>query len=247
VVGARPGVGKTALGLSVALNAARKGYRVGFVSTEMSPSQLGQRLISLDSGIPAIAMRDASLSEMQYAALSATAMRIADLPIRIYDRPACKLSDINLQARAWRLTGGLDMLVVDYLQRLVPDEKSDSRTREVGKFASGLKTLARTLNLPVMALSQLNRGLANRADKRPNMADLRDSGEIEQEADSVWMLHRPAVYDDKADEYDAEIIIGKNRHGPCEIIRAGWEGGCMRWEGRRDYPGQQAWQEESHG
>jgi replicative DNA helicase len=131
------------------------------------------------------------------------------------------------------LTGGIDVLMVDYLQRLQAEDKSESRTREVGKLAMGLKTLARQMKIPVVVLSQLNRASSQRQDKTPTMADLRDSGEIEQEADMVWLLHRPSVYDPEKPEYEAEIIVEKNRHGPTLTILAHWDHSVMRWENRR--------------
>jgi replicative DNA helicase len=230
VVGARPATGKTAFALSVAHNAAKSGYRVGFVSAEMSRDELGQRLISLDSGVPAIGMRDGYLRQGQIGMIEESAARLGELRLKIHDNPSAKLSDIQLQARQWQLRGGVDLIIVDYIQRLTADEKSENRTREVGKFAQGLKTLASQFGVPVMVLSQLNRGVTGRADKRPAMSDLRDSGEIEQEADLVLLLHRPALYEPDLPENEAEIIIDKNRHGPSGItIRSCWESSVMRW------------------
>ena len=232
IIGARPAMGKTALGLTIACNAAHRGFKVGFISTEMSAVELGMRMVSLVSGIAAVKMRDANLLESEYKQVTETFSEINALPLRIYDRPSCRLSDIITQSRAWTLMGGLDLLIVDYLQRLQPDEKSESRTREVGKLATGLKTTARNLKIPVIALSQINRASTHRQDKRPTMADLRDSGEIEQEADTVWLLHRESEYREDAHEEDAEIIIEKNRHGPTGTVWARWQPEIMRWGNR---------------
>jgi len=229
VVGARPGMGKTAFGLSVAVNASRAGYKVGFISTEMSAVEVGMRLMSLVSGVSSTSIRDASVTPEGYQRIMNKSEDLKTLPIRVLDKPSCSVSDVMMQARAWSLAGGLDLLIVDYIQRLISDDKADNRTREVGKFASGMKTIARQLQIPVMALSQINRASTQRADKRPTMADLRDSGEIEQEADMVMLLNRPHVYDGFADPAEAEIIVEKNRHGPTAGLKAAWNGATMSW------------------
>jgi len=234
VVGARPGMGKTALALSLAVNMGKKGFKVGFVSTEMSGVEVGLRLMSLISNVPSEKLRNANLSEQDYSKLMLASGKLKDLPIRVFDRPSCTLSDIMVQARAWMLTGGVDVLMVDYLQRLQSDVKQDSRVREVGKYASGLKTVARSMKIPVIALSQINRSSTKREEKRPTMSDLRDSGEIEQEADMVWLLHRESVYDDNANKEDAEIIIDKNRHGPIAMVKTCWNPEIMRWGNNGD-------------
>jgi replicative DNA helicase len=229
VIGARPGMGKTACGLSVAVNASREGYKVGFISTEMSAVEVGMRLMSLVSGVSSTSIRDASITPAGYQQIMNKSAELRNLPIRVLDKPSCSVADVMMQARAWLLSGGLDLLIVDYLQRLVSDERGESRTREVGKFASGMKTIARQLQIPVIALSQINRASTQRADRRPTMADLRDSGEIEQEADMVMLLNRPRVYDDKADEELGEIIVEKNRHGPTSLVHSCWQGKTMCW------------------
>lgn len=229
VVGARPAQGKTAFALTCALNAAMRGYRVGIVSTEMSITEVGMRFVALVSGVANTAMRDGSLQEADFKRIMAATVTLKNLPIRIFDRPACPVSRVFVQAKGWQLQGGLDLLIVDYLGRLLPDERVENRAREIGKAAAAMKNVARQLNIPVMLLSQLNRSSMVRADKRPTMAELRDSGEIEQEADLVALLHRAHAYDANADPREAEIILDKNRHGPCEIIRCQFEAETMRW------------------
>lgn len=235
VIGARPGMGKTAVALSMSVNAARKGHKCGLISTEMSAVEVGMRLVSLVANVSATSMRDASIDPAGYSKIMMKAEELKTLPIRILDKPSCTIADIMMQARAWQLSGGIDVLFVDYIQRLSSDEKGENRTREVGKFAAGLKTIARQLQIPVVALSQINRASTQRGDKRPTMADLRDSGEIEQEADMVWLLHRPGVYEKEHDPREAEIIIEKNRHGPTALVLAEWEPSTMRWKGRENY------------
>jgi replicative DNA helicase len=156
-------------------------------------------------------------------------MHYSELPIEVFDKPACTPGDIAMQARAWQLSGGLDLLMVDYLTRLSPDDSMDSRVREVGQMIQSLKTLAKTLNVPVICLAQLSRQCEQRSDKRPLMADLRDSGEIEQEADAVMFLYRDSVYNDDANPEEAEILVEKNRHGPCGKVMASFIPEQMLW------------------
>lgn len=229
VVGARPAMGKTALGLTIALNAAMRGYRAVFVSAEMSSTELGLRLVSMVSGVPGKSLRDADLTESDFTAITAAIIAIKDLPLTIIDKPSCRVSDVAMHTRARALAGGVDLLIVDYLQRLLPDERCENRTREIGRAAAAMKSIARQNNIPVVLMSQVNRGSVARQDKRPTMADLRDSGEIEQEADSVWLLHRPIVYDTAADPETAEIVIDKNRHGPIGLVKCSYRAEIMRW------------------
>ena len=159
--------------------------------------------------------------------------KVSTLPIRIFDKPRMTVGDIAIQAKAWELSGGIDILFVDYLTRLVPDQAEKNRTREVGRMVSDLKTLARTMNIPVVCLAQLSRGVEERADKRPMPSDLRDSGEIEQEADVIMFLYRDAVYNDQADPRSGEILIEANRHGPTGVINCTFDGEFMRWSQRK--------------
>jgi replicative DNA helicase len=133
------------------------------------------------------------------------------------------------------MTGGLDMIIVDYLQKMRPDEKSETRSLAVGKISTGLKVIAKQLDIPVIALAQLNRDSAKRADKIPSQADLRDSGEIEQDADMILLLHRPSEFDDNEPQEKAMILIDKNRHGPCGTVMAEWNPSIMKWSGNSHY------------
>jgi replicative DNA helicase len=229
VIGARPAMGKTALMGSVAHYAATQGRRVGIASAEMPAVQIGLRAVSALGDIHSTKLRACDLDENEFSRLTEAASRYATLPIAIYDKPACTPADIALQARAWQLSGGLDLLMVDYLTRLTPDDPTDSRTREVGRMVASLKTLAKSLDIPVICFAQLSRVCEQRADKRPVMSDLRDSGEIEQEADCVAFLYRDAVYNEQADPESAEILIEKNRHGPCARVMARFIPERMLW------------------
>lgn len=223
IVGARPGVGKTAFALSVLRNIAKQGKRVGFFSTEMAVFQVMSRLSSLEGNIPAVSLRHADLDDSEYARLTAATHSITGMSLRICDKPAITVGELAMQARAWMADGGIDFIAVDYLTRLHPDKPSQNQVQDVGNIATALKNLARNLNIPVMVLAQLNRGSTNRADKTPIMSDLRDSGVIEQEADQIIMLYRP-------EEGAAEVIVDKNRHGECGVVRCIFEPNTMHWK-----------------
>ena len=229
VVGARPAMGKTAFMVSLARNAVMAGKRVGIISAEMSVTQIGLRMASMFGGIPSTKLRSCDLDDQEFTRLNAAAATYAELPISIYDKPSCTPGDIAIQARAWAMSGGLDILFVDYLTRLTPDEPNMSRNREVGQMGASLKTLARTMDIPVVCLSQLSRKCEERADKRPIMADLRDSGEVEQDADEIMFLYRHTVYDEGADPQEAEILLEKNRHGPIKNIKCRFIEDQMLW------------------
>jgi replicative DNA helicase len=232
VVGARPGQGKTAFAITTIVNLARKGKRVGFFSTEMSVTQIMGRMTAMVSGINAKTLRDASMDDAEYSRLTAATVQIKDLQVMICDKPAITVSEIVMQSRAWAMNGGIDFIIVDYLTRVRPDKSTDNRNLDVGEIATGLKNLARVLNVPVMVLAQLNRGSMNRANKRPMVSDLRDSGIIEQEADQVLLLYRPSIEEGSAQR--DEVIIDKNRHGECSIAYCHFVPHLMRWVGSQD-------------
>jgi len=229
VVGARPGVGKTSFSTSVLMNIAKTGKRVGFVSSEMSASQVMLRITALESGIAGHKLRDADLQDDDWPLLTAATNKLSKLDIRIYDKPAITSADVMLQSKAWMIDGGIDFIAIDYLTRIKPVKSQGNQNLDVGAVVTEIKNIARSLNIPVMLLAQLNR---DAAERKPIMSDLRDSGIIEQEADQILMLWR-----DKDDaSQPAEIIIEKNRHGesmlrvPCDFDRA-----TMRWGNVRDW------------
>lgn len=230
VIGARPAQGKTAFAVSVLRNIAKQGKRVGFFSTEMSVFQVMGRLVSMESNINAHKLRSADLSETDFSRLTAATTIISALSLRICDKPAITIGELAMQARAWAADGNIDFIVVDYLTRLHIDKPSGNQNLDVGVIVTELKNLARNLNIPVMVLAQLNRQSANRQDKRPLMSDLRDSGIIEQEADQIIMLYRP----DEDVGGSPELILEKNRHGECGIVRVDFEPSTMCW---RDFAG----------
>jgi len=237
IVGARPAMGKTAFAISSAINASKKGFKVGFISTEMSIVQVGMRVTSLISNISASVMRDSDFTEEDWPRLTTGTKRISELPFYIYDKPVCKVSDIAMQAKAWKANNGLDILFVDYLTRIKPESGSENKTIAIGNIATDLKTLARTLDIPVVCLAQVSRQVEQRQDKRPSMGDLRDSGVIEQEADQVLMLYRDCVYNsnDSNSNY-AEIGIEKNRHGAVMGLDVQFKPETMEWCDQDGFP-----------
>lgn len=224
IVAARPSMGKTAFALSLGLNAAvKQNVTVAIFSLEMSKEQLMQRMLAARGKVDLSKLRRPSLlSDEDWQNLYQAADTVARASIYIDDSSA--LSTMELRARARRLKAehGLDLVIVDYLQLMRASRKTDSRELEISEISRALKGLAKELNIPVVALSQLNRKVEDRTDKRPILADLRESGAIEQDADVIMFVYREDVYkfknpEDRPQRGDAEIIIGKQRNGPVGV------------------------------
>jgi replicative DNA helicase len=216
VVGARPSVGKTAFALNIAANAAVKGTPVLFFSLEMSHLELAQRILCSEAMVDATRMRNGQLKETDWSKVSRAIGRIGDAPLHIDDNPNVTIMDIRARARRMKSRGGLGLVVVDYLQLMTGRNSADSRQVEISEISRGLKILARELDIPVIALSQLSRNLEARQDKRPMLSDLRESGAIEQDADVVMFLYRDEVYNKDVPDNagKAEVIVAKHRNGP---------------------------------
>ena len=222
IVGARPAMGKTAFALGAAAHAAIKAQRpVLFFSLEMGHLELTQRLLGSEGRIDATKLRNGDLNEADWSKITKALGRLADAPLWIDDNP--NLSVMEIRAKARRLksrVGDLGLIVVDYLQLMSGRSNAENRQVEVSEISRGLKILARELETPVMALSQLSRNLEQRADKRPMLADLRESGSLEQDADVVMFLYRDEVYNaDSVDKGTAEVIVSKHRNGPNGVCR----------------------------
>ena len=228
IIAGRPGMGKSAIGVGAAIQAAKLGAKVGFVSSEMDAVSLGMRMAASEANLSVSSLRLGTVHESSFAEFAAATSRIAKLPLRVLDAPGWSMKQIVRQCHAWSRTG-LDMVVIDYLQRVQPDVKSDRHDLAIGEMAKDCKTMASTLQIPVLLLSQLSRQVEQRQDKRPGMSDLRESGQIEQEADNVLMLYRGAVYDDLADPREGEVLVEKQRQGPVGIIPMLWDGEQTRW------------------
>ncbi len=218
IVGAVPGMGKTSFILSMALNMARRGVRVGFVSQEMGDDQITNRLLSLESAVNLQAVRSGNMTPAEFSRFTAAGGNIAKFDKHFMIDPTTVTPNVlRGKAMKWASECGLDILFVDYLQIMSSGGlfKPTERVQAVGYFARSLKELAREMNIPVIAPAQLNREIASRHDKRPYLSDLRESGEIEQNADIVLFIHRDDYYNEASMSPNlANIIIGKHRNGP---------------------------------
>lgn len=235
VIGGRPSMGKTAMLFGMARAAALAGAPTGIVSGEQPAQQLGARMLSLYSGVPAAKMRSASFNAEEWGELSRAMSVASEAPIQIMDRAAPSIAEVSRLARRWKREHGIRALYVDYLQRLeAPGEK---RWERVGVVASGLKNIARDLDIPVIALAQVKRDVEARGDKRPRMGDLCDSSDIEKEADQIITLYRDDYYEPESKHRGtAEILIDKNRHGETAFCRVAWVAEQMRFADlARDY------------
>ena len=222
VVAARPGQGKTAFALGTATHAALHERRpVVFFSLEMGYLELTQRILAAEAGINSRLLRTGRIPESDWTRISSAVARLADAPLFIDDNPHLTVMDMRAKCRRLKAAhGDLGLVVVDYLQLMSTGRRAENRQVEVSELSRGLKVLARDLDVPVIALSQLNRSLEYRADKRPMLADLRESGALEQDADVVAFIYRDDVYNpDSADKGLAEIIVAKHRNGPTAKVR----------------------------
>lgn len=220
VVGARPSMGKTAFLLNLAVNSKAI---AGIITAEQPYDQVGFRLVSITGSVPVANMRNGTLDEDGFNRISVGVSKLSPRSIWIYDQPAPSITDIVRQARKWKLQHGLQILFVDYIQRVRWHDQKLARHEQVGNVVMALKELARELQIPVVAASQVNREVDKRPDSRPGMGDLSNSSEIEKEADCIITLYRDEVYDtETSDKGMIEINVCKNRHGPTGLVRAVW-------------------------
>jgi replicative DNA helicase len=220
ILAARPSVGKSAFALEVALKVAQRGQPVLVVSLEMGRHELGERVLA-HGGVSSDRILSGRLDALAFETLQGYRDRIGAAPLVIDDDGAATLLAIRAKARRMAAKGGLALLVVDYLQ-LVSAESKERRELAVASVSRGLKQLAGELAIPVIAVAQVNRAVEQRADKRPTLADLRESGSLEQDADVVLVLHREAAYDPDADQGAAELIVRKHRNGPTGTVPLYW-------------------------
>lgn len=255
ILAGRPGMGKTALATNIAFAAAKRyfeskqggddptksgGAVVGFFSLEMSAEQLATRILSEEAGIPSEKLRKGQITPDDFQGLARAARTIEDMPFFIDDTPALPISSILSRARRLKRQHGLSMVVVDYLQLARPSgrQRSENRVQEVSEITQGLKAMAKTLEVPVLALAQLSRAVEQRDDKRPMLSDLRESGSIEQDADVVMFVYREEYYHERKRPEDegspeflewedrmkdiegiTQLIVGKQRHGPTGTVQ----------------------------
>ena len=263
ILAGRPSMGKTSLATNIAFNIAKAYKRgvtatgeegtidggvVGFFSLEMSAEQLASRILSEAAEIPSNQIRRGDFTEPEFRRIVDAAKSLESAPLFIDDTPALPISQLAARARRLKRTHGLDALIVDYLQLLRPASAKDSRVNEVSEITQGLKAIAKELDIPVVALSQLSRQVESREDKRPQLSDLRESGSIEQDADVVMFVFREEYYKEREkpgdhelekmatwqDEMErlhgkAEVVIGKQRHGPIGTVELSFEGQFTRF------------------
>ena len=265
ILAGRPSMGKTSLATNIAFNVAKAYKRgtlpdgsegavdggvVGFFALEMSAEQLAARVLSEAAEVPSEKIRRGDMTEAEFRRFVEAAKTLEACPLYIDDTPALPISQLAARARRLKRTVGLDLLVVDYLQlmRGTGSKASENRVNEIAEISMGLKAVAKELNIPVLALSQLSRQVENRDDKRPQLSDLRESGSIEQDADVVMFVFREEYYaerekpsEDKLDQMaewqsrmerlhgKAEVIIGKQRHGPIGTVELSFEGQFTRF------------------
>jgi replicative DNA helicase len=236
VLAARPSMGKTALTLCMARNAAVKSKApVLYFSLEMSVSQLAQRLICAEARVNSHRLRTGRLSEEEWQRLAAWTGKLAEAPIFIDDTASISVLELRAKARRAKAEHDIGAVFVDYLQLMTVSDRSDNREQEIARISRSIKALAKELNIPVVACAQLSRAVESRPDKRPQLSDLRESGSIEQDADVVMFLYRPEVYgipdeEGNTQEGVAEIIIGKQRNGPTGSVFLSWMGDYGRFE-----------------
>jgi replicative DNA helicase len=233
ILAARPSMGKTAFALNICEHVAvQQGLGVLFVSLEMGQLEIAERLLCSRSKVDGHKLRTGKgLSHNNMAELSRGYEELrSGAPLMIDDTPSRNMLQITANARRLKLRHKIGVVVVDYIQLIDSEESRDSRQEQIAKISRRLKTLARELDVPVIALSQLNRAVENREDRRPRMADLRESGAIEQDADLVLLLHRPEYYDPNDQPGIAELIIAKNRNGATETVKFTFRKNIMRFE-----------------
>lgn len=247
IVGARPSMGKTALAIDFCLAAARENKgAVAFFSLEMSEKQVVSRMVSMLSGIPSQVLKQANITADTYRKLADACEVIYSLNMFV-DRSS-QITPLEMKAKCRKIQAdhGLSMVVVDYLQLMSSTRRTENRTQEVSEIARGIKAIAKDLGVPIVCLSQLNRGVEAREDKRPHMSDLRESGSIEAEADIIMLLYRDAYYRAKEEQEpidynpenveEAEVIIAKHRNGPTGKVTLGFQPAYARY--RNLYHGQ---------
>ena len=212
VVAGRPGMGKTSFGIGITAGCVKQGKTALVFSMEMSVQEIVERAVSAESHVGLGEIRSAKMDHEQWTDISKGADTVGHWPLYVDETPALAIAQIKARSRRIKAKHGLDLIVVDYMS--LAQGNGENRTNQVGDVSRGLKALAKELRVPVVALSQLNRGVENRQNKRPMMADLRESGQVEQDADLIVFLYRDEVYNEQSDDKGlAEIIIGKQRNG----------------------------------
>ena len=225
ILAARPSMGKTAFSLNITQAALRAQKKVAFFSLEMDERALSARFLANEASVPLSNMRVGKIKDKDWPRLIGAAAKLSEYSLFINDSSLLSPLDIRSQARRMKSTVGLDMIVVDYLQLMTLKTKTESREREVSEISRLLKAIAKELEIPIIALAQINRSVESRSNRRPILSDLRESGSIEQDADLIMMLYREDYYEKENAEAHgvAEVIIGKQRNGPTGTVKLKWE------------------------
>lgn len=258
ILAGRPSMGKTALATNIAFNAAHLaqenggGAPVAFFSLEMSANQLAMRLLGQESGISSDRIRRGAIEQKDFSKFMELSQKFHDLPLFIDDTPALSVASLLTRARRLKRKHNIGLIVVDYLQLLSANHSGDNRVQELSEITRGLKMLAKDLDIPVLALSQLSRAVEQREDKRPQLSDLRESGTIEQDADVVMFVYREEYYESRKKPSEgsekmalwqknmkalynvAEVIVAKQRHGPISTVRLHFEGQRTKFSDLRE-------------
>ena len=231
VIAGRPGLGKSTLGLDIARSASIKhGLTSVIFSLEMGKTEITMRLLSAEARVPLHHMRSGSMTDDDWARLARRMGEVAEAPLYIDDSPNLTMMEIRAKARRLRQRKELRLIVIDYLQLMTGNKKAESRQQEVSELSRNLKLLAKELEVPVIAMSQLNRGAEQRTDKKPMLSDLRESGSIEQDADVVVLLHREDAYEKESPRAgEADFIVAKHRNGPTQTITVAFQGHYSRF------------------
>lgn len=231
LVAARPALGKSTLALDFVRSASIRHNLPSIVfSLEMGKAEIAMRLLSAETSIPLQKMRKGMIEAKDWTTIAQTRGRIENAPLYIDDSPNMTLVEIRAKCRRLMQRVGLKMIVIDYLQLMTSGKKVESRQQEVSEFSRALKLLAKELQVPVIALSQLNRGPEQRSDRKPQLSDLRESGSLEQDADMVILLHRDSAYEKENPRAgEADFIVAKHRNGPTDTITVGFQGHYSRF------------------
>jgi replicative DNA helicase len=231
IIAARPGIGKSTLALDLSRAASIKnGLASVIFSLEMSQIEITMRLLSAEAGVPLSHIRGGRMSDQDWNRVSAKMGQVSEAPMFIDDSPNLTMMEIRAKARRLKQRHDLRLIVIDYIQLMTSGKKVESRQVEVSEFSRQLKLLAKELDVPVVALSQLNRGPEQRNDKRPMLADLRESGSLEQDADLVVLLNRPDLYDKDSERAgEADFDVAKHRNGPTKVLTVAFQGHYSRF------------------
>lgn len=224
LLAARPSMGKTALAVNLAVNAAKAGKKVAMFSLEMSKTQIGQRILASFAQMNLSSLFKGELEGQDLVNLITASNELSKYSLHIDDTAAISLIELKAKLRRLKMEEGLDLVIVDYLQLMTTGERIENRVQEISQISRGLKAIAKELDVPVLALSQLSRALEQRPDKRPKLSDLRESGAIEQDADIVMFLYRDYVYNKETENPNlAEVIVSKHRNGPIGVVNLIWK------------------------